>query len=480
MPALRDTLTKMQADFTSAYSLDWQGLDQQLRESLEKMQKDWEALSPSQAFPTSNGGFVFLRPSPASFDFNDFFKDYDFNDYVIAFIMCLMILTTVLSLDRFRNENHQKHKFTQFKFQENKRNSTLVQSIISRVGDYVPPTWYSPHIGTLVALGSDLKIAYERQVLHESSTELVCVDWYPRKPPLPFESRSSSSEVKIAIVFPGLGLSSNSKFIKKFVANLSVKDGDLYCAVLLTRGVGCKLKSATRLWNPGMSSDGERLISYLHSSIPAARLYLFGFSAGTNIVKTILNSPQRLSAPVHAGFCVAASNAPYPLSRAALERTLIGRIYSRLICGIYKDIILSNDHIHREIGTEKMKRLRNVSFLSEYDEFAAAHLYQYPSQEEYHVALSGGSFSHIRYNVPFLILQPHDDPLHQGQVQEHMGADEFSALNCKAIYMQTRYGNHFGFYEDSLWKALSSDKTYTYPARVASVFLDHVHSAMDD
>lgn len=44
--------------------------------------------------------------------------------------------------------------------------------------------------------------------------------------------------------------------------------------------------------------------------------------------------------------------------------------------------------------------------------------------------------------------------------------------NPRIVFMQPRYGNHFGFYEGPLREALSCDSSYTYPAKVARVFFD--------
>ena len=402
----------------------------------------------------------------------------DFAGLLENYVAILALIPLLISLYAFfaghpanaRNGESSTSTTTKFLYQNNKQNSRAVQ-LIKEVGDYVPPSWYNKHVGALVALGNDPKLVYQRQVLFESKNELVCVDWYPRQPP----PLSSGEDVRVVIAFPGLGLKSTSKFFQKFVITIGENDSRMYCAVLLTRGVGCPLKSAKGLWNPGMANDGERLIKHIHDLWQGkASIFLAGFSAGTNITKLILKSERRALAPVQGAFCVASNNADYLHSRHCLESSWGGRIYSRLITSIYKDIIFSNPQIHAEIGLDKVRRLKSVTLLSDYDAYAYSYLYAaYSTEDEYYRALSP---SHEGYKCPFLLLQPQDDPLHRARSAEAKSAEELIAKNDKCIYMSTAAGNHFGFYEGHITEALTSAKTYTYPARVARVFFDSISS----
>jgi predicted alpha/beta-fold hydrolase len=40
------------------------------------------------------------------------------------------------------------------------------------------------------------------------------------------------------------------------------------------------------------------------------------------------------------------------------------------------------------------------------------------------------------------------------------------------IYMETTYGSHIGFIEGGFFEAFSSDRCYSYPARVALTFFN--------
>ena len=70
-------------------------------------------------------------------------------------------------------------------------------------------------------------------------------------------------------------------------------------------------------------------------------------------------------------------------------------------------------------------------------------------------------------DVPLLILQPLDDPLHQGRVRAHLNVPCLTA-NPHTIYMETAYGNHFGFYQGVL-----DSEGQTYPGKAAAAFFSN-------
>ena len=76
-------------------------------------------------------------------------------------------------------------------------------------------------------------------------------------------------------------------------------------------------------------------------------------------------------------------------------------------------------------------------------------------------------------SIPFLALQPRDDPLHQGDERISLVQKEYTQ-NPNVIYVEPQYGNHFGFYEGGLTQAFSSRTSYTYPAKVAVEFFDAI------
>jgi len=157
----------------------------------------------------------------------------------------------------------------------------------------------------------------------------------------------------------------------------------------------------------------------------------------------------------------------------------VGKIYSKLICGIYKSVALANPLALEGLGLGEAEilELRALQTLSDYDEFALRHFHGSSfghSAENYYKALSGGGDDTPVTTVPMLQIQPADDPLHQNRVRLHLAPEELVAKHPRAVFLLTCYGNHFGFYEEGILRAMTSKKTYTYPARVARAFFDQV------
>ena len=88
-------------------------------------------------------------------------------------------------------------------------------------------------------------------------------------------------------------------------------------------------------------------IRHIDKQYPGAAIFLVGFSAGTNIVqKTVLD--RDLNVRIRGIMCVCVGR-DYLGARNALEDTFEGRIYSRLMTTLCKQIVAKNAHIHAEV-----------------------------------------------------------------------------------------------------------------------------------
>mmetsp|Transcript_15210 Transcript_15210/g.14617 ORF Transcript_15210/g.14617 Transcript_15210/m.14617 type:complete len:430 (-) Transcript_15210:701-1990(-) len=336
-------------------------------------------------------------------------------------------------------------------------NQKVAECLRSKIGDYKPPWWYNRHFGTLIPFGFNPNLTYEREIFTEKDA-CFAVDWFPRKPD------SQLGRVKICVFYPGLGLGSQNKFAQQFVLFMS-REG-FYCAIVTSRGVDIPLKSS-RFWHPGLYDDSKLVLKHIDEEIPGADIFLVGFSAGTNIVqKTILD--ENLGVKIRGIMCVCVVR-DYIDARNTLEDTFQGRIYSRLMTSLWKEIIQKNSHIHGEIGIDIVEKLMKCTYLSEYDKIACSAVYGYLTEAEYAKAVSSMGTGGIK--VPFLALQPRDDPLHQRDVRNHLMVEEYT-INPNVIYVEPEYGNHFGFYEGGLFELFSNKTSYTYPAKVAIEFFN--------
>jgi len=227
--------------------------------------------------------------------------------------------------------------------QQTKRNKNIITRL-RRIGDYIPPTWYSADIGTLIAFGHDMKLQYEREI-YTTDDAVFAVDWYPSKPTTTKEintatdqSSSSSSGVshKIILFLPGLGLHSRNKFCQNFVSH-AYNEAGYICAVLNPRGLNIPLKSK-KLWYPGLHDDTLFVLQSLERNYPNSQLFLVGYSAGTNLVMRTLSDKTKVKS-LKGAMCVCV-NRDYLTTRNNLENSFRGLIYSSLMTMAYKVITL--------------------------------------------------------------------------------------------------------------------------------------------
>lgn len=375
------------------------------------------------------------------------------------FLTVVFTARVLLSAWGKRRRKTQKQRELTVLAQSTRLNRLIAKRIKTHVGEYEPPWWYNRHLGTAVAFGYNPSLVYEREIF-TASDGIFAVDWYPRKP------TTGRRGIKICVFYPGLGLGSGNKFAQQFVHTMS-REG-YHCAVVTSRGVDVPLKSS-RFWHPGLYDDSKMVLEHIDENFPQANIFLVGFSAGTNIVqKTVLDKSLRVR--VRGIMCVCVGR-DYVGARNALEDTFEGRIYSRLMTSLWKEIVMKNAHIHADIGADVVARLMRCNYLSEYDKIAFDAVYGFSTEEEYASALSAVGTEDI--SVPFLALQPRDDPLHQGDARISVVKEEYTR-NQNVIYVQPEKGNHFGFYEGPLMQAFSNKTSYTYPGRIALEFFEAI------
>jgi predicted alpha/beta-fold hydrolase len=282
------------------------------------------------------------------------------------------------------------------------------------------------------------------------------------------EANRSSEELKFCVFLPGLGLSSRNRFAQKFL-EVMAKDGFI-SVVVNAQGIELPLKKG-KFWHPGHYHDAKMVLNFIQCHYPKSRVYLVGFSAGSNIIhKLVLNYHHRKD--FIRGAVAVCVNGDYLATRKHLESTLQGKLYSALLAMGQKDILQRNDHVHPTLDATSLKKLASCRFVSEYDAIAWEALYGFESEQDYYNAISS-NFTDRRLNVPYLAIQPRDDPLHAGNTRENVKVNDFYE-NPSTIYMEPKYGNHFGFYEGPLLSAFSNRSSYTYPAKVAREFFREI------
>lgn len=439
-----------------------------------------------------------------SFEANKYFfakpekKEYDFNDINLFVAGCVAIALSLLISLLFTVHKKGRND-TPIHASETKINKKIIDRIKTNVGEYNPPWWYSPDLGTLVAFGHDPKLPYETEIVERTEDNLpvsYSIDWWPCKPPQLRNNSSSSSSsssssasvegneaspspstsstshpndqsgdgLRIIVFVPGLGLTARNKFCQKFCQYVH-SQGQFTIAVISARGLDVPLKSKS-LWHPALDGDAKHAVLSIHATYPQASIFTVGYSAGSNIVQRLVSNPSLQ--PIIKGAMIVCYNKDYLTGRQHLEGHIKGLGYSMAMTQLQKQILQLNIHIHSELGHSFVRKLFGCRFLSEYDSVAHA-AYGYESLTTYYAALSGVPSNKIC--VPCLIIQPLDDPLHSGKVAEHIDIPDLIS-NPLVVYVQPQYGNHFGFYEGPLLSAFSNTTSYTYPAKLAKEYFD--------
>jgi len=383
----------------------------------------------------------------------------------IVFVLLLSIGILAILLTPFKKKYIEDNFFAS---QETKRNIEITRRLRANVGPYKPPLWYNAHLGTCLPWGENPDMEYDREIFkglsEDNRVAEFVVDWFPRRP-------LEEERAHVCLFFPGLGLSSENKFAKKFVQTVAQDIKGYLCGIVNPRGIGIPLQSS-KLWHPGYYFDGKVVLSRYSECI----FYLVGFSAGSNLVlKLLLDAELCKKNHIKAalGVCI---NKDYLTARTDLEASLVGKLYSMLITAQHKQIMKKNKHIHQFVSSETLSKIFGTMTVSEYDKLASTTLYGFKDENHYAMDLSACSNA-AAIGVPFLIIQPRDDPLHNGKVREHVAVNDLSS-NPHIVYFEPCYGNHFGFYEGSIFEALSNKTSYTYPAKCAVEFFDTVRDSL--
>jgi len=355
----------------------------------------------------------------------------------------------------------------EFHYQTTNFNEEIVNLIRKNVPVYQPPWWYNRNIGSCVPLGFNPKLTYFRQIISEpwSKTDSTkfALDWYPGRP------NDDEEDCKIVVYFCGFSLTSESKVTQQFARKMEMEG---YTTVIVSSlGVDYPLKKCS-VWH---SFDvAKTAIVNVRKLASKGKIFLVGYSAGTNIInKLITDNTFVTKNGICAAMCLCNNGKSYLEARVDLESTFIGRIYSRLIVMVYKNIISINkeNSFMKSLSEEYLKQLQKPTFLSEFDKVAYSQLYGYDSEESFATDSSTTKLEAI--TIPLLVMQPKDDPMLQPNSRKHI-IPKVLTQNEKVIVMEPEFGNHFGFYEGGFFEMFQCKHSYFFPAKVASQFFDYV------
>eukprot|EP01033_Poteriospumella_lacustris_P006390 gene6390-4593_t len=282
-------------------------------------------------------------------------------------------------MDDIRKAEGDEETF--FSFFRSDFNVEAANKIVSAVGSYRPPWWYSANLGTMVAFGHDFDCHYDEEVVEAADGCRFIVSWFPRRPylngdldgnPLETAIEGDVGRKQIALYVPGLGLHAESKVSKNYALRMARRGYTV--GIVGVRGERLPLTchkqnhdALLRPWHPALIDDLLATILRLHRLLPSESrrdvldIFLTGYSAGGNIVQKTLQAIHRQNirkehahpATTHRpsdasddheqqlvrGAFVLCLNFNYVQALRRLEQTLMGRVYSFFMCRVSTDIL---------------------------------------------------------------------------------------------------------------------------------------------
>lgn len=137
---------------------------------------------------------------------------------VFSVVLALFCSTVVAAFIARTWIKDSKDEDTSFEYLPTEFNVQAVNKLMTQVGHYRPPWWYSANLGTIFAIGRNNDCRYDEEVLEAVDGGRFVVSWYPRRPYNSYafsttqtpEDSDGTERKKIVFYVPGLGLSAHS------------------------------------------------------------------------------------------------------------------------------------------------------------------------------------------------------------------------------------------------------------------------------
>eukprot|EP01001_Neometanema_parovale_P004777 NODE_1701_length_1636_cov_118.806345_g1621_i0.p1 GENE.NODE_1701_length_1636_cov_118.806345_g1621_i0~~NODE_1701_length_1636_cov_118.806345_g1621_i0.p1 ORF type:complete len:502 (-),score=49.10 NODE_1701_length_1636_cov_118.806345_g1621_i0:131-1567(-) len=311
---------------------------------------------------------------------------------------------------------------------------------------YQKPFWYSPHLVSVIEkVHPQPTVSLEREIL-QASDGMFSVDWaHPEhskeKHHLRWTANSETELRPVLIVMPGLGGGEGARSIT-LMCQAAVNVG--WRAVILRyRGWSEKI-TTPKVFNGLDPSDLIFLMKTIQDRYPGCKMVAVGTSAGSNLLVNYLGKAGD-STPLAAAMSICNGfELQGPLKRLE-ESGVLGKIYSWGLAKKMGQIVEANKSVLKTKEGLDIKEALEAKSLSEYNAKVATSLYEYEDAAEFYRHAECKSWL-CKVRRPTLFLQPLDDPLFCGKVQETIPYDELAA-NPHLMYMETPHGGHLGWVE---------------------------------
>ncbi|KAL2266313.1 hypothetical protein VTJ83DRAFT_5665 [Remersonia thermophila] len=255
-----------------------------------------------------------------------------------------------------------------------------------------------------------------------------------------FAKIGSDDDKPMLIVLHGLSGGSHEIYLRHAIAPLVLNGGNWEVCVVNARGCANSKVTSGVLFNARATWDVRQVVNWARKTFPNRPLFGLGFSLGANILTNYVGE-EGAGCPLKAAIAV---GNPFDLEMAnkALQRTMLGRVYSRVMgTNMKKLITLHKDEISK-YTTLDYDKIQSITFLHEFDREVQTKAWGYPTEGAYYRDASSCD-SVLAIRIPFLAISALDDPI---AVYEAIPFQEFKQ-NPYTVLLTTSLGGHLSWFE---------------------------------
>ncbi|KAK3308901.1 Alpha/Beta hydrolase protein [Chaetomium strumarium] len=255
-----------------------------------------------------------------------------------------------------------------------------------------------------------------------------------------FANIGSQDSRPMLVVLHGLSGGSHEVYLRHAIAPLVMDGDDWEVCVVNARGCANSKVTSGVLFNARATWDVRQVINWARVTFPNRPLFGVGFSLGANILTNYVGE-EGANCPLKAAIAV---GNPFDLEIAnkALQRTALGRLYSRVMGSNMKRLINTHKDAVLKHTNLDFDKIQTVTYLHEFDREVQTVTWGYPTENAYYRDASS-SDAVLAIRIPFLAISALDDPI---AVREAIPFQEFTQ-NPYTVLLTTSLGGHLSWFE---------------------------------
>ncbi|GAB1314089.1 hypothetical protein MFIFM68171_04299 [Madurella fahalii] len=255
-----------------------------------------------------------------------------------------------------------------------------------------------------------------------------------------FSKIGSDDSRPMLIVLHGLSGGSHEVYLRHAIAPLVQGDRTWEVCVVNARGCANSKVTSGVLFNARATWDIRQIVNWARRTFPNRPLFAIGFSLGANILTNYVGE-EGVNCPLKGAISV---GNPFNLdvSNKALQRTSLGRVYSRVMGTNMKKLIsMHKESVLCHTGLD-FDRIQKVTYLHEFDREVQTVTWGYPTEGAYYRDASS-SDAVLAIRIPFFAISALDDPI---AAYEAIPFQEFMQ-NPYTVLCTTSLGGHLSWFE---------------------------------